>query len=83
MSNLTIGVNFNYFNNNDNNSSIFHSPNVDNQLKTFETIDIAFRCFALFTHALYFSLVLAIKELKSRSLIYIHQVNFYGRRDNR
>lgn len=52
--------------------------NIDHELETLEAVDIAFRCFALFTHVLYFSLVLAIKELKSRSLIYIHQVNLYG-----
>ena len=43
-----------------------------------EDIDIAIRCFSMFTHIVYFTLVLTIKELQSKTLIFIHQVNFYG-----
>ena len=41
-------------------------------------LDITCRVLSLIVHVLYFVAVLLIKDLKTWSLIYIHQVNFYG-----
>lgn len=41
-------------------------------------LDIASRCFSLGAHLVYFAMVIFIKELRAVSLVYMHQVNFYG-----
>ena len=41
-------------------------------------LDIASRCLSLASHLVYFIIILSIKELRAISLIYMHQVNFYG-----
>lgn len=43
-----------------------------------EYADLLLRLIGLLIHLIYFYLVLRIKELRFRSLIYIHQINFFG-----
>ena len=43
-----------------------------------EYADLFLRLIGLIIHLIYFYLVLRVKELRFRSLIYIHQINFYG-----
>ena len=56
--------------------------NITDGLQTFVNIllglDIASRCLSLASHLVYFIIILSIKELRAISLIYMHQVNFYG-----
>ena len=56
--------------------------NITDGLQTFVNvllgIDIASRCLSLVSHLVYFIIILSIKELRAVSLIYMHQVNFYG-----
>ena len=56
------------------------SSDFDYQLSNvyMDNLDTALRIIGLLIHVIYLVIVLLVKELQKRSLIYIHQVNVYG-----